>query len=628
MTRLVKIISFVAFFLLTYLVIGFSNVYANSIINLNTGQGISLSTYGRMQNKLVKDSSGTLYIGYTRMDGGFAQVFLAHSTDDGLTWIEEKVHADIAQTQDVPALAIDSENNIHVIWDGRGFSSFPSAWNIHYRIRTSNGWLPQELITDTNAGNAFPVIKIDQNDNIHLAWEGRGWGTNTANYDVIYRFISADWQTINTISITDEVLAQRHPSILVDDNNNVHFSWLGPRAGTNNPTFNNIHYAMLMPDNTINVEAITDIAFAHGIPAMVFDNNKNILLVWDGAGTGVSPTHRSIHFKEKINNVWQGTQIIADLAFNQLQPDITIDRMGNTYVYWQGLGFGNNPTIYNIQKRVRDNNGNWLDIESVTDQISTNESAILFKNNDIENGHMAMWSGSSNIYLLRSTDFAWMENPEGGLSILENNITNNTNINLQIVANDNVTPESAIQMRISNDNTFTGSSWEQFQSSKAWVLDNSNGIKNVYVQFQDQVGNLSQIYSDDILLDTIAPVADQSSLNNYQILDNGNILLNLVAQDNLTNVVDMQLSNSQDFANANWIDYVESYELENSNYQSIYIRFRDGAGNISNIYIINFTLTHTGDNVIVSLFLFISLLILLIKKYKYSIINTLYQRYI
>ena len=64
----------------------------------------------------------------------------------------------------------------------------------------------------------------------------------------------------------------------------------------------------------------------------------------------------------------------------------------------------------------------------------------------------------------------------------------------------------ASQMRFSNSPDFDGVSWENYAAGKAWSLDtNGNeGLRIVYVQFQDEMGNISTV-SDSIALDTLPP---------------------------------------------------------------------------------------------------------------------------
>ncbi|WP_164779751.1 cadherin repeat domain-containing protein [Paenibacillus kobensis] len=81
--------------------------------------------------------------------------------------------------------------------------------------------------------------------------------------------------------------------------------------------------------------------------------------------------------------------------------------------------------------------------------------------------------------------------------------TNQSAAQLQIANPDG----SAVQMRFSNDGA-AWSEWEAFATAKSgWALTSGDGLKTVYVELKDALGNSAQ-FSDTITLDTAAPVVD------------------------------------------------------------------------------------------------------------------------
>jgi len=81
--------------------------------------------------------------------------------------------------------------------------------------------------------------------------------------------------------------------------------------------------------------------------------------------------------------------------------------------------------------------------------------------------------------------------------------TNTTAVTLTLSATDNAS--GVAQMRFSNDNV-SWSGWEAYAVGKAWAVESGEGVKTVYAQFRDGVGNVSVgPISDSITLDTIAP---------------------------------------------------------------------------------------------------------------------------
>lgn len=81
--------------------------------------------------------------------------------------------------------------------------------------------------------------------------------------------------------------------------------------------------------------------------------------------------------------------------------------------------------------------------------------------------------------------------------------TSSSNVTLTMTATD--TEGEAIEMRFSNDG-ITWSGWEPNISTKSWTLSSGDGSKTVYMQLKDTAGNLSNVFSDTIVLDTTPPV--------------------------------------------------------------------------------------------------------------------------
>lgn len=93
--------------------------------------------------------------------------------------------------------------------------------------------------------------------------------------------------------------------------------------------------------------------------------------------------------------------------------------------------------------------------------------------------------------------------PSGSITINNNNqYTNSSNVILNLSVSDN---ESGLSKAlISNDNS-TFSTYS-YMPTINWTLVPGDGNKTVYVKFQDKKGLTSQVTSDNIVLDTTAPV--------------------------------------------------------------------------------------------------------------------------
>ncbi len=76
--------------------------------------------------------------------------------------------------------------------------------------------------------------------------------------------------------------------------------------------------------------------------------------------------------------------------------------------------------------------------------------------------------------------------------------------------------EDIAEMIFSNRRDFGETVWEKYDKIKRWILELSggDGTKTVFARFKDRAGNISQIFEDDIILDTQPPVNGSIVINN------------------------------------------------------------------------------------------------------------------
>ena len=189
--------------------------------------------------------------------------------------------------------------------------------------------------------------------------------------------------------------------------------------------------------------------------------------------------------------------------------------------------------------------------------------------------------------------------------------TNSINVTLNLTA-----PAGTTEMMVSNDGGFSGANWEGFAAQKNWTITSYGSYiipRTVYVRFKTN-GQTSATYQDDIVLDVTAPtgsvkVVDASS--SAAMSQRGalgaqearmvvylplmgraahpgmkTVRLSLSASDDISGVDGVLVANEASFYGAQWQAYAESlpWWVPPSGSTTVYVRFRDRAGNISSIY--------------------------------------------
>ncbi|MDP3013187.1 MAG: hypothetical protein Q8M92_03010, partial [Candidatus Subteraquimicrobiales bacterium] len=100
-------------------------------------------------------------------------------------------------------------------WYGIGWGTNTTVNNIEYskRLTASTDWATnREGVTDSASAQLSPAIALDSANNVYVVWAGKGWGPNTANNNIQSRKRTTSWQT--QAAITDLAAEQTNPALL------------------------------------------------------------------------------------------------------------------------------------------------------------------------------------------------------------------------------------------------------------------------------------------------------------------------------------------------------------------------------------------------------------------------------
>jgi hypothetical protein len=200
---------------------------------------------------------------------------------------------------------------------------------------------------------------------------------------------------------------------------------------------------------------------------------------------------------------------------------------------------------------------------------------------------------NSNLLWVRATDVAGETavtslrvevdtTPPTGSVVIEGDapFTTDTGVTLTLAASDRY---GVASMMASENPDFTGASWADFAATLKLRLSEGDGQKTVYAKFKDQNGWESVVYNDTILLDTRPPTGSVLIDGGAEYTRNATVTLSLEASD-LTGVASMMVSNTLDFAGAQWIDYQSTLRwglITGSGERSVYVKFKDAGGHVS-----------------------------------------------
>ena len=370
-----------------------------------TGDSASVE---QTQRKVARKSNGDIWVTYRRSDGTYNQVWVAYSTNKGSTWTEEQV-TDASAAQSGASIAVDSDDNIHLVWGGSGWGDYTDKQQICYRKRTSS-WQTQEQVTNVDVNQNTPNIAIDSDDNVHVVWSGRGWGDYTTKAQIQYRKRTTSWQTQESVTNIDENHAWA--CIAIDSEDNIHVAWQSRGYGTYTAR-QQIHYRK-RTTSWQTIESVVDMdAGYQNQPWIAIDSSDNVHVTWYGQGWGDYDTTYQILYRKRTSS-WQTTEQVTNKNAAQFLPSIALDTSDNVHITWFGTGWGTNTAVNNIQYRKR--TSSWQTQVGITDEATVNRVPIIIyanypdpKTNIPKEGYMFVYMKDSDVSIrfYASADLEW-----------------------------------------------------------------------------------------------------------------------------------------------------------------------------------------------------------------------------
>jgi len=171
--------------------------------------------------------------------------------------------------------------------------------------------------------------------------------------------------------------------------------------------------------------------------------------------------------------------------------------------------------------------------------------------------------------------------PTGTISINNNAAaTNSKAVTLSLTCADTA---GCGQMQFSSTGTSGWTKLQPFAPTASYTLSTGDGTKTVYVRFQDLVGNLSAPFSDQILLDTAVPAGSVAINGNASGTNSTSVTLTLTCTDSGSGCSKMQFSNDgTSYTALDAFATTRAWTLTaGSGTKTVYVRYQDGAGNLS-----------------------------------------------
>ncbi|MBD3186600.1 hypothetical protein GF325_07230 [Candidatus Bathyarchaeota archaeon] len=231
-----------------------------------------------------------------------------------------------------PDVEVDKDGNVHVAWYEE------TSFNIFYRRRVKQlgEWTPIQVISTEGLGGALsPVIKVDNQGNIHATWwdDSNIMGSGT-DRDVFYKFwnetmgIWTECELVSSESGNDSFAQQ----LGVDQEGNVYVSWRDDSmyggSGVDEDIFFKIKDASTGTWTTTWVVSSMSTLFSSYLK-MEVAGNGDVHFIWAESGELIYRCWRA------ASSSWSVREIVTgECTGNSRYPDLAIDGAGNVHLTW------------------------------------------------------------------------------------------------------------------------------------------------------------------------------------------------------------------------------------------------------------------------------------------------------
>ncbi|OGD20219.1 MAG: hypothetical protein A2Y69_06705 [Candidatus Aminicenantes bacterium RBG_13_59_9] len=305
------------------------------------------------------DSADTIHVVWDDYPFSITEIYYKRSTDGGATWSAAKTLAWTSGQSVRPAIAIDSTDTIHVVWqdDSSGNSE------IYYKRSKDGGttWSAIQNLSSTLGGSMSPATAIGSGDSVHVVWQE----STPGNWEIYYKKSTdggSTWNAARRLTWTDG--ESLNPAIASGDN--IHIVWEDEAPGNYE-----IYYKRSTDGGTTwgSAKRLTWTSAGSFAPTIAMGTSGQVHVAWSDDATG----NDEIYYRRSTDGgaTWNGARRLTWTTGGSFSPAIAVDSSDQIHIAWHDDTSGDNE-IYT--KMSTDGGTTWSKIDRLTVNSGASEN--------------------------------------------------------------------------------------------------------------------------------------------------------------------------------------------------------------------------------------------------------------
>jgi hypothetical protein len=283
---------------------------------------------------IAVDSTNNIYVVWEQYDSGSSEIYYKKSTNGGNSWTGIKRLTWTAGYSFAPKVAIDSAENIYVVWS----DTTPGDEEIYFKKSTNGGnsWSSKRL--SWNAGEAEkPKIVIDSNDDIQVLWSEDTPG----NCELFYKkSIDGGNSWTATKRLTWTSADSYNFDVVVDSSDVLHVAWQDKVKEVE------VIFYKKSTDSGLSWTGTKRLTWGtnnSSRPAIASDSANNIHVIWRKK---ILSQWYSFYRRANSSGIWGSTKRLTWSSKFIMYPEIAVDSSDKIHALWEDDYPGNYEIFY------------------------------------------------------------------------------------------------------------------------------------------------------------------------------------------------------------------------------------------------------------------------------------------